>query len=201
MKKIALEEHFTTRAFLEHLRGRKDFPRLAAGPNDTEVLYRTPTSTQPLSRVQVNRLLDMDAARLAEMDRAGIDMQGRSMTGPGVQQLHAAAALAKQSNDELAQAIGRHPDRLSGLATLAYGDVRGSCDELQRAVKKLGLKGVKLNSHLGGQYLDDRNFWPLFETAQALDVPVYLHPKEAPEPIYQAMAMYPEMTRAMWGYS
>ena len=117
MKKIALEEHFTTRAFLEHLRARKDFPRLAAGPNDTEVLYRTPTSTQPLSRAQVNRLLDMGAGRLAEMDRAGIDMQVLSMTWPGVEELDPAAAaeFARQSNDELAQAIqffGINPYRI-----------------------------------------------------------------------------------------
>ena len=203
MKKIALEEHFTIQAHLDHLRTRKDCPRLEATPEGRYILYRTPTSTQTLPKEQVDQLLDMDAGRLAEMDRVGIDMQVLSMSGPGVEELdiESGADLAKKSNDGLARAIARHPGRLSGFATLAYRDVKASCAELERAVKQLRLKGAKLNSHVGGEYLDDRKYWPLFETAQSLNVPIYLHPKEPPQGIYDALAAYPEMTRAMWGYS
>lgn len=203
MKKIALEEHFTTQTHLNHLRARKDYPRLETGKDDVERLFRTPSTTQPLSRQQVNKLLDVGPGRLAEMDSAGISMQVLSMSGPGVEELDlpSGTALAKQSNDELAQAVKKHPDRFAGFATLAYGDPRSAADELERAVTKLGLKGAKLNSHVGGEYLDDKKYWPMFEAAEKLDVPIYLHPKEPPKPILDAMAIYPELTRAMWGYS
>lgn len=45
-----------------------------------------------------------------------------------------------------------------------------------RAVKELGLKGIKLNSHIGATYLDDKRYWPILKKAEELDVPLYLHP-------------------------
>ncbi|HKD37747.1 MAG TPA: amidohydrolase family protein, partial [Pirellulales bacterium] len=51
---------------------------------------------------------------------------------------------------------------------------------LERAVTRLKLKGAVINSHTRGEYLDDRKFWPIFEAAEALDVPVYNHPNTLP---------------------
>ena len=55
---------------------------------------------------------------------------------------------------------------------------RGAAQELERAVKKLGLKGGIVNSHSLGEYLDDKKFWPIFEALQAMDVPLYIHPRD-----------------------
>ena len=199
MRKIALEEHFTTPSYLAQLRSRKNYPRLERGEDGTERLLRGPSQVLP----HLDRLLDTGSGRLAEMDKAGIDMQVLSMSGPGVEELDlpTGIALAKQNNEELAEAIRKHPDRYSGFATLAYGDPRAAADELERAVKVLGLKGAKVNSHVGGEYLDNRKYWVLFEAAQGLGVPIYLHPKEPTQGVLDAMAPYPELTRAMWGYS
>ena len=84
--------------------------------------------------------------------------------------------MARQTNDELAEAVKRYPDRYVGLAAMAPQDPEGSARELERAVTKLGMKGAKLNSHAKGEYLDDEKFWPIFEAAEGLDVPIYLHP-------------------------
>ena len=58
-----------------------------------------------------------------------------------------------------------------------------AADELERAVRELGLKGAVINGHVRGRYLDDPFFDPLLERAQALAVPVYLHPALPPEAV------------------
>ena len=112
------------------------------------------------------------------MDEAGVDIQVLSLAVPGCEQFETSegAAMARQTNDELAEAIRKYPDRYIGLAALAPQDPAGAASELERAVKELGMKGAKLNSHVRGEYLDDQKFWPVFEMAEKLDVPLYLHP-------------------------
>ena len=126
---------------------------------------------------------DLDDIRLQHMDEAGIDMQVLALTAPGVHVLprEEAVALAGVANDELGAAVRRHPTRYAALAAIAPQDPQASAREIERSVKTLGLKGVILNSHVQGEYLSDRKFWPIFEAAEAMDVPVYLHPNSPPK--------------------
>ena len=95
--------------------------------------------------------------------------------------------VAARVNDEMTEAISRHPDRFAGFATLAFADPKGSAVELKRAVTSLGLKGVLVNGiQDGGRFLDDPFFWLVLETAEALGVPIYLHPAEAPHAVFKA---------------
>jgi 2,3-dihydroxybenzoate decarboxylase len=87
-----------------------------------------------------------------------------------------AASLARAANDELAAAIAAHPTRFAGLAAIAPQDPATAARELERGVRALGLKGAIVNSHTRGEYLDDPKFWDIFAAAEALDVPIYLHP-------------------------
>jgi len=207
MKKIAVEEHFFTREHLDHLRTRKGYPRLEIGEDDkhnkVERLFRTPTSSQAFGVEQVAKLLDLGAGRITEMDNAGVDMQVLSLSGPGVEELDHADGirLARKANDQLAEAIKAHPGRFAGFAALPYGDPDAAAEELTRAVTKLGLRGAKINSHVGGQYLDDRKFWVIFKTAESLGVPVYLHPKEPPPGLLNLLSPYPGLPTAMWGFA
>ncbi len=125
-----------------------------------------------------DRLQDLDARRIADMDAAGIDRAILSLTCPGVQLFDPATAtdLAAASNDQLAAAIRKHPTRFAGLAAIAPHAPEGAAKEIERGVNRLGLKGVIVNSHTQGTYLDDEKFYPIFEACQALDVPLYLHP-------------------------
>jgi 5-carboxyvanillate decarboxylase len=126
----------------------------------------------------IERLQDLGTPRIHDMDATGIDRQILSLTSPGVQVFDAATAvaLAKSSNDELAEAIRRHPGRYAGLAAVAPQNPAEAAKELERGVRTLGLKGAILNSHTLGEYLDDPKFWDIFAAAEALDVPLYLHP-------------------------
>src|SRR5882672_8498048 len=117
------------------------------------------------------KLGDLGEGRLRQMDADGIDMQLLLLSSPGVQTLEEplATALAAMSNDRLAQAVRNYPDRLAGLAAVAPQNPQKAAAELQRAV---------INSHTNGEYLDDKKFWPILESAEALDVPIYIHPRD-----------------------
>ena len=122
------------------------------------------------------------------MDASGIDMQVLSLTSPGVQVFDAATAnaLARDpANDELAEAIRKYPTRYTGLAAAAPQDPKAAAKEIERAVRKLGLRGVIMNSHTMGERLDDPKFWDIFAAAEALDVPIYLHPNAPPRDMIQ----------------
>jgi predicted TIM-barrel fold metal-dependent hydrolase len=154
------------------------------------------------------KLPDLGEARLREMDEAGIDVQVLSHVPSAVQQLNpeSAVELAVGANDRLAEAIARHPDRLAGFAALPTPDPRAAADELERSVRDLGFKGAMIHGRTQGAFHDDRRFWPIFERAQALDVPIYLHPgpphPAVAEAYYQDyVADFPWLASAAWGYT
>ncbi|HZT75334.1 MAG TPA: amidohydrolase family protein [Vicinamibacterales bacterium] len=166
MKTITLEEHYASPAFM-------------AGPG-RQLQQRAQTLVPPLT--------DVGEARIAAMDAAGIDVQVLSLTAPGVEQLDAreAETIARASNDFLAEAIARHPTRFAGFAAVPTPAPDAAAAELERAVRQLGFKGVMINGHARGRYLDDERFWPILECAASLDVPVYLHPTQPPAAVVDA---------------
>jgi len=129
-----------------------------------------------------NKITDLGEMRIADMNATGIDIQVISLTSPGVQVFDAATAnaVARDANDQLADAVKRHPDRFVGLAAAAPQDPQSAARELDRAVNELGLRGFILNSHTFGEYFSDQKFWPIFEACESLGVPVYLHPNTPP---------------------
>ncbi len=135
-------------------------------------------SSTPRAIAVRERLQDLGERRLNDMRDTGIDMQIVSLTGPGVQVLDKATAvtMAREANDMLADAVREHPAHYAGLAACAPQDPKAAAREIERGVKTLGLKGVIINSHTHGEYLDDEKFWDILEAAEALNVPIYLHP-------------------------
>lgn len=147
-----------------------------------------PGYAEPMMRWAVDEmapaLLDVDEGRLATMDDAGIDVAVLSVTTPGLQNLATSEALALQgpTNDEIAAAVRRHPDRFQGFATLATPSPGAAADELRRAVTDLGLVGAMLNARSGDRGVDAPEFWDIYEAAEDLGAPIYLHPR-APLPV------------------
>jgi 5-carboxyvanillate decarboxylase len=134
------------------------------------------------SRTLLEKIQKLDESRIADMDASGIDMQLLLLTAPGVQVLDrpTAVSMAKLSNDMVADAVRKHPTRYAALAAVTPQDPGAGAKELERAVKTLGLKGAVINSHTRGEWLDDQKFWDLFAAAEALDVPIYIHPSGPP---------------------
>ncbi len=149
-------------------------------------------------------LLDLGGSRLAAMDAAGIDLQVLSLTAPGCEGLDAesAVSIARDANDRLFEAIKAHPKRLAGFAALPTADPQAAAKELERTVTRLGFKGAMLNGHVRGSYLDDKKYWGIFECAQALDVPIYLHPTlPHPNVMKTYFEGYEELSAAAWGFA
>jgi predicted TIM-barrel fold metal-dependent hydrolase len=173
MRTITLEEHCASEAFLEGP-GRKLKEQAEKFGGRAAKLFE--------------QLCDLGHKRIAEMDAANIDVQVLSLTSPGTEQLEAAesVALARESNDRLADAVRSHPTRFAGFATLPTADPGLAADELGRMVLEHGFKGAVINGHHRGRYLDDKFFWPILERAQQLHVPIYLHPTQPPKPVIDA---------------
>jgi predicted TIM-barrel fold metal-dependent hydrolase len=182
LRTITLEEHFVTPAFMEG-------PGRELGERVRSAQGQSPMA--PITAHLVNQLLDLDDLRIADMDTAGIDMQVLSLNSPGVEQLDTTAAvvLASQVNDYLGEAVRRHPNRFAGFAALPTGAPDIAADELERTVRDYGFKGAVINGHTRGRYLDDPFFWPILARAEALKVPLYLHPTPPPQPVIQASYM------------
>lgn len=154
------------------------------------------------------RLNDVGEGRIKEMDEAGIDIQVLSHGNPGLQVMEPETAirLARIANDRLATTVAAHPDRFAGFAALPTPDPKAAADELERAVTKLGFKGALINGPTHGVFFDDKRFWPIFERAAALDVPIYLHPAVPQKPVIDAYYQdyvqdWPQILRAAWGFT
>jgi len=190
MRTITLEEHYVTPAFLNGPgREMKESP----GHFGQEDIPK--------------KLMDIGEGRIREMDAAGIDVQVLSLTYPGVQQLEAeeAVKLARETNDYLAAAVKRHPDRFAGFTVLPVAAPDAAADELERMVKDHGFVAGYVNGHTRGRYLDDKFFSPLLERAEDLKVPIYIHPTLPPEPVVNAYYsgfgdVTPLLARAGWGW-
>lgn len=147
------------------------------------------------------KLMDIGAGRIAHMDNVGMDVEVLSLTSPGVQIFAAdmATRLAAESNDALAAAIKANPTRLAGLAAVAPQDPQAAAREIERG-KSLGLSGVIINSHTRSEYLDLPKYRPILEAAEALDMPIYLHPRE-PGPSMVTPYLDYGLYFATWGFS
>ena len=139
------------------------------------------------ARLLSERIQNIGERRINDMDAAGIDMQVLGITCPGVQMFDPAegAAMAIDANDQLADAVARHPDRFIGLAAIAPQAPEESAREIERAITKLRFKGVIVNSHIQNHYLDEPQFTPVLAACEALDVPLYIHPNTPSKQIIQ----------------
>jgi 5-carboxyvanillate decarboxylase len=155
----------------------------------------------PRARFIFERLHELGEARIADMDASGIDHQVIALTAPGVQVFDPATAssLAIDANDQLAEACRKYPTRFTGMVAMAPHDPANAVKEMERGVRKLGFKAVIVNSHIQGHYLDEPQFEPVLEAAEALDVPIYLHPN-TPSPAMVQPFVESGLDGAVYGF-
>jgi predicted TIM-barrel fold metal-dependent hydrolase len=192
MKTIAIEEHFTTPMYRENV-----------SANEFRNFYLSSRSEQ-IGHDIAEQNADLGAKRLAHMDAAGVDVQVLSFGSPGAQAFGAdlAIPMARDANDRAYEAVRAHPDRFAAFAALPTADPNAAAKELERAVTKLGFKGTMIHGHTQGGFLDDKKYWAIFECAQALDVPIYLHPTlPHPDAIKAYFSGYEDLARAAWGFA
>jgi gamma-resorcylate decarboxylase len=186
--KIAVEEHFAIPA-----------------TTDRSARYSTPYWTGLQAR-----LLDIHDRRLAEMDRAGIEIEIISLNSNGIQSIldaESAVAMARIANDELAQAIAKRSDRFAGFAALPMQDPQAAAAELARCVHDFKFKGALVNSfsQVGtadtAAYYDVPQFRPFWAEVERLGVPFYLHPRDQLPSRRQAYEGHPWLIGSPWGFA
>jgi len=168
MKVIAIEEHFLTRDVQE---------AWAALPTVVD-----PTQGLHLGEIE-KRLDDLGRDRLRLMDETGVDIQVLSLTTPGLHNLDSLKSLelSRRTNDLVAATVAHQPHRFQGFATLPTPAAKEAPRELERCVRDLGLKGVMLHGRTRDKNLDHKDYWPIFERAAHLRVPLFIHP-QIPQP-------------------
>ena len=185
---ITLEEHFLSGAVVDYYQARSK-----PDPYEETVLIRACR----------DELVEVGDIRVRSMEQNQVSLQIIS---------HAPNSLALDMetctgvNNELVQAVSGRPSRFAGFATLPMADPQAASKELQRCIRDLKFLGALIDNTCNGRFYDDPFFWPVFEMAQELDVPIYLHPSyneqtkpllhdgNYPEPIAQTLSMY------AWGW-
>ena len=171
MRTITLEEHFTTPMYVEATQALN-----AAQPAGNQM--------QALEQ----KLADLGDIRLRDMDEAGIDLQVLSLSGILLDRLdtQTATAVAQNANNRAAEAVRARPDRFAAFAALNLQEPEQAATELRRCIQELGFCGALVSGTTKGRFLDDLFFTPLFEAAQELDAPIYLHPAPPPRTVQEA---------------
>ncbi len=175
MRLITLEEHYRSERVNKEIGEAGDYFRKANSAGERMAAGR------------LANLSELGERRLADMDKAGIDMQVLSHTHPSPEILPGPRAipLCRIVNEELGEAVARHPRRFAAFATLPVADPSAAATELEW-VAAAGFKGALINGLPRGRFLDDPFFTPLLECAEKLAMPLYLHPAPPPEPVREA---------------
>jgi 5-carboxyvanillate decarboxylase len=180
--RIATEEAFATREQIDvYLRMVKDGTADKGMVSLWGFYGRSPSerATQILER-----LLDLGEQRIRHMNETGIDRAILALTSPGAQPIldvREARGVAQRANDYLAEHVAARPDRYVGMTTVAPQDPDWSAREIVRGAQQLGFKGVQINSHTQGEYLDHPKFDPIFRALAETGHPLYIHPATPPD--------------------
>ena len=121
--------------------------------------------------------------RIQEMDNANVDIQVLSMMIPLARydlDPSLGAGYSRIQNEAIAKVVEGHPDRFVGLATVPLQDPREAANELGRAMRDLGMKGVEIGSDVNGRNLDWPELWPFYTKAQELGAFILVHPGAPP---------------------
>ena len=164
---IDMEHHFSTEHQLQ-MRGTKS-AKIGRGWDEQGVL-----------RIKASMQATIVESHLRFMDEAGIDMAVLSTN------MCLSLEEARHWNEECAKVVAKYPKRFMGFATTMPLRGAPALQELERAVKDLGMKGVHIQARVEGKPLDSRELWPFYEKVSELRVPIDVHVE--PDPIgYDAL--------------
>jgi hypothetical protein len=132
-------------------------------------------------------LCEIGSKRIGAMDEAGLNVQILSAHSPGVQNVPGREGidLAYRLNKLLADGpMATYPKRFKAFAALPLQSPEASADELERAVREDGFLGALTNGIVGRRFLDHPDFEPVLARAEALGVPIYIHPGQPPDDVF-----------------
>jgi 6-methylsalicylate decarboxylase len=115
---------------------------------------------------------------VAVMDRLGIATSLLSISSPGVHLADEAAArdLAREVNEAGRRAVVDHPGRFGLFASLPLPDVDAAIAEIAYCCDRLDVAGFTLLTNIGGIYLGDWAFQPVFRELDRRGARLFIHP-------------------------
>ena len=125
---------------------------------------------------------EVGARRIAEMDAQGIDIEALSINPQWYKlERDPAAEVIRIQNEALAGFCATYPDRFVAFASVAlqYPDL--AVQQLEHAVKKLGLRGAAVGASVANDEFSDPKFHPFWAKAEELGVLIFIHPQSTPE--------------------
>ena len=181
MRIITMDEHFTDKRIMDAV-ARFDNLRPTLSPKQAEIM-------KFLQHFAFGneQLIDFEKYRIPYMNKNDIAIQVLSYTSPVGDYVPAADAIkiCRMANDILKERIDEFPGRFAGFATLPMADPVAAADELERVVTKYGFCGALLAGRYKGRFYNEAEFFPIFERAAKLDVPISFHPAFIPENVLE----------------
>ena len=172
MMNIDVHNHFYPEAYMEELGKGGGYARVERDAQGRLLIHY-----EGDYNIVVGPHIDIEE-RLKAMDRCGIEMHVLTLTTPSVEREvpEKGVKLAELANDGFSQVVEKYPERFQAFAALPLQVPEAAAEELERAVKELGLRGGTLMTNVDGKPLDLDEFMPVYEKAVELDVPLFLHP-------------------------
>ena len=119
--------------------------------------------------------------RIKIMDERGIDVQALSVNTYWwyVAEREAAKQVVAIHDDGIAAWCKQHPDRFVGLSSPALQFPDLAAEQLEHAVKNLGIRGASIGGHVANEPPSSPKYDPFWAKAEQLGVPVFMHPNNA----------------------
>ncbi len=124
-------------------------------------------------------LYDLEA-RLRMMEQWPDYQQILTLSMPAIEFVAPAESspdLARLANDGMAEICAKYPRQFPGwVASVPMNNVKASLAEIERAVERMGARGIQIFTNVSGRPLDDPAFAPIFARLHDYDLPIWLHP-------------------------
>ncbi len=125
---------------------------------------------------------DVGLRRIREMDEQGIDVEAISINPHWYKaERDLAVEICKINNETLAELCAAHPDRFVGFAALTLQAPDVAVQQLEHAVKKLGMRGAAIGGSVAGDEFANAKFDAVWRKAEELGVLLFIHPQGTPE--------------------
>ncbi len=166
MLKLDIFPHIFPQAFFERMKG---------------IAERNPALGAQLKRwLHIPVLWDLDK-RIKMMRRFPEYKQILTLSLPAIEFLgneNETPELARLANDGMHEIVQKHKELFPAfVASLPLNNVPASLEEMERAIGKLGAKGIQIFTNVNGRPLDDPEFFPIFERmANQYQLPIWVHP-------------------------
>ncbi|MCL2336598.1 MAG: amidohydrolase family protein [Firmicutes bacterium] len=160
-------------------------------PKYKEALYKYADKFPTERAVQDKRpVLTNCEERMRKLEPYEDLVQVISTTMPPIEEIvspEEALELTRLCNDEMADAVAKYPQHIAAIANVPLNNIDYALQETERAITKLGFKGIQVYTRVNGKPMSCDEMTPLYEMMSKFDLPIWIHPmRSSGEPDFAA---------------